>query len=114
MYRCRPQAQAEGQAEGQASQKNSGTLPLLRLSENSRSWRPVFDDEHASVIIVEFRPSGPDATEVVLTYTHLDRHGELARVIRSAVANSSPDDTLHRYAGAVTRYAAAARGATQA
>jgi uncharacterized protein YndB with AHSA1/START domain len=77
-------------------------------------WRPVFDDEHASVIIVEFRPSGPDATEVVLTYTHLDRHGELAPAIRSAVANSSPDDTLHRYAGAVTRYAAAARGATQA
>jgi len=40
-------------------------------------WRPVFDDEHASVIVVEFIPAGPDATEVTLTYTHLDRHGEI-------------------------------------
>ena len=103
------------------SEVTRGTItqwsPPRRLAVTWRigpGWRPVFDDEHASVIIVEFHPSGMDATEVVLTYMHLDRHGELAPVIRSAVENSSPDDTLHRYAEVVARHAVAAPGTTQA
>lgn len=68
-------------------------------------WRPVFDDDHASVIIAEFRPAGPSATEVSLTYTQLDRHGEMAPLIRAAVSNPSPGDTLHRYAAVVAWHA---------
>lgn len=82
--------------------------PPRRLAVTWRvgpGWRPVFDDDHASVIIVEFSPSGSDATEMVLTYTHLERHGEMAAQIRSAIETSSPDDTLHRYAEAVARLA---------
>ena len=83
-------------------------LPPDRLAVTWRigpGWRPVSDDEHASVIVVEFTPAGPDATEVALTYTHLERHGDMAAVIRSAVAADSPDDTLHRYAEVVAKYA---------
>ena len=36
------------------------------------------------------RPAGPDSTEVVFTYTHLDRHGEMASVIRAAIASPGP------------------------
>lgn len=82
-------------------------LPPGRLAVTWRigpGWRPVPDDEHASVILVEFTPAGAEATEVALTYTHLERHGEMAAVISSAVAASSPDDTLHRYAEVVARY----------
>jgi uncharacterized protein YndB with AHSA1/START domain len=82
-------------------------LPPDRLAVTWRvgpGWRPVSDDEHASVVVVEFTPAGPDATEVSLTYTHLERHGDMAAVIRSAVAAASPDDTLHRYAEVVTNY----------
>jgi len=82
-------------------------LPPDRLAVTWRigpGWRPVSDDEHASVIVVEFTPAGPDATEVALTYTHLERHGDMAAVIRSAVAADSPDDTLHRYAEVVAKY----------
>jgi uncharacterized protein YndB with AHSA1/START domain len=61
-------------------------------------WRPVFDDEHASVIVVEFIPAGPDATEVTAIYTHLDRHGELAGMLRAAIETG---DTLDRYADVV-------------
>jgi hypothetical protein len=65
----------------------------------------------SSVIIVEFRPSGRNATEVVLTYTHLERHGEeMAPLLRSAIETSSPDDTLHKYAQTVARHAAPERG----
>jgi uncharacterized protein YndB with AHSA1/START domain len=83
-----------------------GRLALTwRIGPN---WRPVHDDEHASVIVVEFTPAdpaGPDGTEVTLTYTHLDRHGEMAEILRSAVSNPGPADTLHRYAEVVARHA---------
>jgi uncharacterized protein YndB with AHSA1/START domain len=82
--------------------------PPRRLAVTWRvgpGWRPVFDDDHASVIIVEFNPSGSGATEMVLTYTHLERHGEMAAQIGSAIEASSPDDTLHRYAEVVARLA---------
>lgn len=71
------------------------------------NWRPVFDDSHASVIVAEFIPAGADSTEVTLTYTHLERHGEMAGVIRSAVSGPGPD-TLDRYAEVVKRHAAQA------
>jgi uncharacterized protein YndB with AHSA1/START domain len=81
--------------------------PPRRLAVTWRigpGWQPVFDDEHASVIVVEFSPSGDDATEVALTYTHLERHGvDMAQLLRSAIETSSPDDTLHRYAEVVAR-----------
>jgi uncharacterized protein YndB with AHSA1/START domain len=69
-------------------------------------WRPVFDDDHASRIEVEFAAAGPDVTEVVLTYTKLSRHGEMAGLIRSAIAAPGPGESLERYAATVTRHAA--------
>jgi uncharacterized protein YndB with AHSA1/START domain len=71
-------------------------------------WRPAPDDEHASVIVVEFKPSGPDSTEVVFTYTHLDRHGAMAPMLRGAIANPGPGNAVESYAEAVKRIAAAA------
>jgi uncharacterized protein YndB with AHSA1/START domain len=85
--------------------------PPRRLAVTWRigpGWRPVFDDEHASVILVEFTPAGPDATEVTATYTHLDRHGELAGMLRAAIENPGSGDTLLRYADVVARHAATA------
>lgn len=70
-------------------------------------WRPAFDDERASRIEAEFTAAGPDATDVVLTYTQLHRHGEMAAVIRSAIAAPGPGETLERYAEAVARHTAA-------
>jgi uncharacterized protein YndB with AHSA1/START domain len=67
-------------------------------------WRPVFDDEQASRIEVEFAAAGPDVTEVALTYTQLSRHGEMAEIIRSAIAAPGPGETLERYAEAVARH----------
>jgi uncharacterized protein YndB with AHSA1/START domain len=70
-------------------------------------WRPVDDDERASVIVVCFSPSGPDDTEVTLTYTHLERHGEMEPVIRAAISAPRPSDTLARYAELVARLTSA-------
>jgi len=68
-------------------------------------WRLAPDDEHASVIVVEFTPAGPDSTEVVFTYTHLERHGEMAPTLRGAIANPGPGGAVERYAEAVKRWA---------
>jgi uncharacterized protein YndB with AHSA1/START domain len=70
------------------------------------NWRPVFDDEKASLIEVDFLAAGPDATEVVVTNTNRHRHGEIAGFIRSALDGPSPGETLQKYAEAVARHAA--------
>jgi uncharacterized protein YndB with AHSA1/START domain len=67
------------------------------------NWRPIFDDEHASRIAVDFLPAGSGRTEVVLTYSELDRAGEMAAQLRAPV---DPGETLERYAAAVARHAA--------
>jgi uncharacterized protein YndB with AHSA1/START domain len=70
-------------------------------------WQPAPDDENASVIVVEFNPADPDSTEVVFTYTHLERHGEMAPMLRAAIANPGPGSAVERYAETVKRHAAA-------
>ncbi len=70
------------------------------------NWQPVFDDEHASRIEVEFIPAEPFAeagpsTEVVLTYTDLDRHGEFGAQLRAAIEGAG--GTLEQYAEVVAR-----------
>jgi uncharacterized protein YndB with AHSA1/START domain len=80
--------------------------PPARLAVTWRigpGWRPVFDDEQASRIEVEFIPVAPETTEVALTYTQLFRHGEVAGFIWSAVAAANPGETLRRYADVVAR-----------
>lgn len=70
------------------------------------NWQPVFDDEKASFIEVDFHPAGPGATEVVTTNTQLHRHGKSAELIRAALDGPGPGETLTKYAEAVTRHAA--------
>jgi hypothetical protein len=85
-----------------------GTIVEWAPSERiGPGWRLTADDEDASVIVVEFRPTGQDSTEVVFTYTQLERHGEMAPMIRGAVGDPGPDSAVQRYAQAVKRYAAA-------
>jgi uncharacterized protein YndB with AHSA1/START domain len=83
--------------------------PPRRLAVTWRvgpGWQPAPDDEHASVIVVEFNPVGPDSTEVVFTYTHLERHGEMAAALRAAIANLGQGGAVERYAETVKRHAA--------
>jgi uncharacterized protein YndB with AHSA1/START domain len=68
-------------------------------------WQLAPDDQNASVIVVEFNPAGPDSTEVVISYTHLERHGELAPMLRAAIGNPGPGSAVDSYAEAVKRAA---------
>lgn len=72
-------------------------------------WRPVLDDEKASRVEFSFNQAGPGSTQVVVTYSQLDRHGETAALIRSAIDVPGPGETLQRYADAVARHAGAGR-----
>lgn len=54
-----------------------------------------------SVIAISSNPVGSDSTEVVFTYTHLERHGEMAPMLRAAIANPGPGSAVERYAEAV-------------
>ena len=80
--------------------------PPRRLAHTWRigpGWRPAPDDANASVIVVEFNPAGPASTEVVFTYTYLERHGEMASALRAAIASPGPGGAVERYAEAVNR-----------
>jgi uncharacterized protein YndB with AHSA1/START domain len=70
-----------------------------------QNWRPVSDDDQASVIQVDFTATGPGMTDVALTYTQLHRHGEFAAVLREALAGPDPGKTLVQYATVVARHA---------
>lgn len=77
-----------------------------RVGDN---WQPIDNDEQASVVVVDFTPAGPDATEVWLTYAHLERlSAEMAKMVRWAVNAPGPENTLSRYAEVVARHAASA------
>jgi uncharacterized protein YndB with AHSA1/START domain len=67
-------------------------------------WQPVFDDERASLIQVDFSPDGAGATEVALTHAQLHRHGDAAELIHKSLDGPSPGDTLARYAELVARH----------
>jgi deoxynogalonate / 12-deoxyaklanonic acid monooxygenase len=93
---------------GDGTEVTRGTIvewaPPRRLALTWRigaGWRPVPDDEHASVIVISFDPAGEGATEVTFAYTHLDRHGEMTPVIRAAISTPGPSDTRQRYAALV-------------
>jgi heme-degrading monooxygenase HmoA/uncharacterized protein YndB with AHSA1/START domain len=75
------------------------------------NWRPVFDDEKASLIKVDFEPVGPSATRVSLTHAELHRHGEAAAAIHAALNGPDPGETLERYREVVRRHSADASGA---
>ena len=75
------------------------------------NWRPVFDDEKASVIQVDFTAAAPGTTDVILTYSQLRRHGDFAAVLRAALAGPDPGQTLVQYADVVARHATGTRDA---
>lgn len=68
-------------------------------------WQPVFDDERASRIEVDFVSDGDESTEVVLTHAQLHRHGEAGELIRKSLDGPSPGATLAKYAELVARHA---------
>lgn len=67
------------------------------------NWRPIFDDEKASFIEVDFTPQGED-TEVRLTHAQLHRHGEIAPFIHAALDGPSPGETLEKFAKVVAKH----------
>jgi uncharacterized protein YndB with AHSA1/START domain len=74
-------------------------------------WRPVLDDEQAPRIEFEFRPDAEAvavavATEVVATYTELDRAGQMAGPLRAAIEAGNPGESLQRYADLAAEYRA--------
>ncbi|HZU56463.1 MAG TPA: SRPBCC domain-containing protein [Actinocrinis sp.] len=75
------------------------------------NWQPVFDDEKASLIKVDFEPVGPSATRVSLTHADLHRHGEAAAAIYAALNGPDPGETLERYREVVRRHSADSNGA---
>ncbi len=70
------------------------------------NWAPVFDDEKASFIKVDFEPLGPSSTQVALTHADLHRHGAAAPGIYAALNGPDPGETLERYREVVRRHAA--------
>lgn len=66
-------------------------------------WQPIDNDDKASLIEIDFIGAGPDSTQVVVTNTHLSRHGEMAATLRSVLDSQNPGETLQRYADVVTR-----------
>ncbi|MEU6668114.1 antibiotic biosynthesis monooxygenase [Streptomyces sp. NPDC046727] len=77
-------------------------------------WQPIFDDEKASFIEVDFEALGPGRTTVALTHSGLHRHGEIAPLIHAALDGPSPGETLARYEQVVARVSAAASAAPAA
>ncbi len=69
------------------------------------NWQPVFDDERASLIRVDFTAMGPSRTLVTLTHAELHRHGEIAPAIHRALDGPSPGETLARFAEVIGRRA---------
>ena len=62
-------------------------------------WRPLTDDEHAPHVEVDFNESGPEATEVTVAYTHLERcEPSFADQLVTVLTAPGPGDTLERYA----------------
>lgn len=71
------------------------------------NWQPIFDDENASFIKVDFEPLGPSSTQVSLTHADLHRHGDAAPAIYAALNGPDPGETLERYREVVRRRTAA-------
>lgn len=71
-------------------------------------WQPIFDDEKASFIEVDFVAVGPGTTRVTLTHAKLHRHGEIAKGIHAALDGPSPGDTLAKYAEVIAKHVPAA------
>lgn len=74
-------------------------------------WQPIFDDEQASFIEVDFAPAGVAAASVTLTHSGLDRHGPIAGQIRAALDGPPPGETLRKYHEVVTRHVGSAAAA---
>lgn len=66
-------------------------------------WRPVHDDDAASLIVVEVTALDDDHAEVALTHAALERHGSAAAAIHAALDGPSPGATLEQYAQVVAR-----------